>query len=342
MVLTRNKRSQTFDLTESRLRPRSAQMKIYAVEIKSVRETLIDLKDAPRQMRHGIVTQAALDRAEGAGLVRKRVIRGTLIYAATDGSGTVFMPSKAFATASESRDYAAQGRRMLDGWSRRRVVIPTGRMVAAAGGVQVGMGLWLLVDSMSDLAGDVAILTDQNFRNEEALLRGGEHAMGAVAGAALLAQSDSTAIACIAQAEAQISRLTKISRWAGPIGWVALAGIEGFKVWQWTAGYATDRQFYTGQAHFWGGLAGGLAGGWAGFKAGALTGAAIGTLFGPEGTPVGAGIGGFVGAIGGCFGGGYIGARGVGSAVGTYFEFKDREQEAEYVRFLRQHYGLSP
>ncbi len=96
MVLTHNKQSRTYDLTEDRPRPRSGQMKIYGDEVRAVRELMIDLKSAPRQMRHGFATQAALDQAEAVGLLERRIYHptGATFYAATDGSGRCSCPSK--------------------------------------------------------------------------------------------------------------------------------------------------------------------------------------------------------------------------------------------------------
>src|SRR5207244_2228432 len=73
MVLTRNRQSTTFDLTEDRPRPRSAQMKVYQDGVRNVRDLLVDLRGAPRPMRHGVAPLAALDQAEAAGLVRRRL-----------------------------------------------------------------------------------------------------------------------------------------------------------------------------------------------------------------------------------------------------------------------------
>ncbi len=131
-----------------------------------------------------------------------------------------------------------------------------------------------------------------------------------------------------------------VSRWAGPVGWMALAGMEGFQIWQWNAGYQTNRQFYANQAQFWAGLAGGVTFGWAGAESGAFAGAAIGSCFGLEGIPIGAGVGFVVGGLGGGAAGGYLASQAAGFAASAYFEFKDHDQEAEFVRFVCLHYGV--
>ncbi len=134
--------------------------------------------------------------------------------------------------------------------------------------------------------------------------------------------------------------VTAVGQWAGPVGWGALAAYEGFTVWQWQAGYMTDRQFTRHQAHFVGGVAAGAAVGWAGAKAGALAGGAIGALFGPAGIPLGVGIGAAVGALGGGVLGGTAGSRVSTMGLRSVFEFHDRQREAEYLQFVRQHYGV--
>jgi hypothetical protein len=134
--------------------------------------------------------------------------------------------------------------------------------------------------------------------------------------------------------------MATLGQWTGPIGWGALTAYEGFTVWQWQAGYMTDRQFTRHQAHFMGGLAAGAAAGWAGAKAGALAGGAIGALFGPAGVPVGAAVGAAVGALSGGVLGGTAGSRLGTMGVRSVFEFQDRRKEAEYLRFLQQHYGV--
>jgi hypothetical protein len=339
MVLTRNKQSRVFDLTEDRLRPRSAQLKVYQDDLRAVREVLADLRGAPRQARHGIVTQAALDRAEAVGLVRKVTSRGTPFYKATDGSKAVLMPSKAFGTPQESRRYTALGREALEALAAERPS-PLTRAAGVMGTTsRVGMSAWLLVQSLPETYQDIRLLLDPQTRARDVYLRLGQHGTQMIAGGLPLIEGGMAVAARLSQQVAQSSRLMAISRWAGPVGCVALAGTELFMVWEWGAGYRTDRQFYTGQAHFWGGLAGGMAGGWAGAKAGAAVGGGIGAFFGPEGIPVGAGIGAVVGALGGGVAGGYAGSQAFGSGASMYFEIKDRQQEAKRVEFIYAHYG---
>ncbi len=126
--------------------------------------------------------------------------------------------------------------------------------------------------------------------------------------------------------------LESVSRWAGPVGWIALAGGEGVSVVRWYYGYQTSRQFGLGQVQLVGGLGGGLAGAWAG----ALIGGEIGTLITPGvGTAVGGFLGGVVGGLAGAFGGSSL----AGSFMEYGFELSDRRQDEEYVDFLRHHYG---
>jgi hypothetical protein len=325
MVLTQNKQSRTFDLTEDRLRPRSAQMKMYGDDRAVIRDLLADLQAAPRPARHGITALPALEWGTAVGLLRKHIVRGSEFYAATDGSQVVLDASRAFSTVQDSRIYADAGRSAL-----------TGKRAGSAGLAQAGLGIWLLVESAQPVYADLSTLIDPASRTPENYSRLFRHGSEAIAGAALFTGG---AISTTSSLSRQSSRLATVSRWAGPVGYMALAGIEGFEVWQWNAGYQTDRQFATGQAQFWGGLAGGVFVGWAGAKSGAIAGGIIGGFFGPEGIPIGVGIGFVIGGLGGGAVGGYWGSAAASRATTAFFEFKDHHQEAEFFRFVCAHYA---
>lgn len=102
----------------------------------------------------------------------------------------------------------------------------------------------------------------------------------------------------------------------------------------------TDRAFTRNQVHFVGGLAGGAAGGWAGAKAGAIAGGFIGAIFGPAGVPIGVAVGATVGAVSGGAIVSTMGSRLSLQGIHSVFQFQDRKREAEYLRFLKQHYGV--
>jgi hypothetical protein len=328
MVLTQNKQSRTFDLTEDRPRPRSAQMKMYGDDRAAIRELLADLQTAPRPARHGITALPTLEGGAAAGLLRKRIVGNSVFYTATDGSQTVFQASRAFGTVQDSRIYADAGRSAL-----------TGKRVASTGIAQAGIGIWLLAESAQPVYSDLMTLIDPAGRTRENYSHLFRHGSGAIAGAALFTGGAISATSSLSRTLGQSSRLATVSRWAGPIGYMALAGIEGFEVWQWSAGYQTDRQFATGQAQFWGGLGGGVLFGWAGAKSGAIAGGFTGGFFGPEGVPIGAGIGFVIGGLGGGALGGYWGSVAASRATTAFFEFKDRHQEAEFFRFVCSRYA---
>jgi hypothetical protein len=340
MVLTRNKQSRTFDLTEPRQRPRNFQLKFYGNGVAAVRAILAEFKDVPRQARRGITAQVALDQAEAVGLLGKRIFRGTTLYSANDGTQTRLFASVAFDTAQDARKYSAVGKAALE-----ELIVEPHRSAArtrarSAGIAQTGVAVWLLADSAPAVYEDVIGLRDPAARSEEAYLRLGRHSTEVVAAGALIIEGGIATASNLSRAVAQSSRLMAVSRWAGPLGWMALAGMEGFEVWQWNAGYKTDRRFYTGQAQILGGLAGGVVFGWVGAKSGSLVGGTIGAFFGPEGIPIGAGIGFVVGGITVGAAGGYVSSWAAASATNTYFEFKDQQQEAEFVRFVCSHYGV--
>jgi hypothetical protein len=137
----------------------------------------------------------------------------------------------------------------------------------------------------------------------------------------------------VSQRVAGSSRLALISRQAGPAAWVILAGTEVLSVRHWYAGNLTQRQFYAGQAQFFGGL----AGGWAGAKAGAILGATIGAVVaGPIGGAVGATIGGILGGIGG----GYSASALASAATTAYFDLQDQEQDRQFQEFVCSLYGI--
>jgi len=200
------------------------------------------------------------------------------------------------------------------------------------------MGLWLVLDTAPAVYEDVRFITRGGATPEGSLLSLGQHGSELVMGGAWLAEGGLATASRFSRVVALGSRLQAVSRWAGTVGHLALAAYAGFTIWQWGAGHITDRQFYGQGAQLAGGLAGGVVGGWTGFKAGAGTGALIGVWFGPAGPPTGAVIGGAIGLIGGGLAGGYVGSSLSGYGVSSYFEFKDKEQEAAFAQFLRAHY----
>jgi hypothetical protein len=195
-------------------------------------------------------------------------------------------------------------------------------------------------EAFPGISDDMRLLQEENFGSTQTWYVLGKTGSAVVVTGALAAEGGVSLLNTLSPALTQGPCLLAISQWAGPVGYGALGVYEGFTVWQWGSGWMTDRQFARHQAHFLGGVGLGVAGGWAGAKAGAVSGGLVGAFFGPAGIPVGATVGATVGLIGGGVAGGLVGSGLSRHGVNRWFEFKDQQQEAEYIRFLRSHYGL--
>jgi len=185
---------------------------------------------------------------------------------------------------------------------------------------------------------DLQILAGKTGTPEENLFAAGRTSTQALLLGSLALDSGHSLVTGIAPATAGTPVMSAVGQWVGPVGWGALAAYEGFTVWQWQSGYMTDRQFTRHQFHYMGGLAVGVAGGWGGAKAGAVAGGFIGAVFGPAGIPIGVAVGATVGAVSGGIVASTVGSRISLHGVHSVFEFQDRKREAEYLRFLQQHY----
>jgi hypothetical protein len=223
--------------------------------------------------------------------------------------------------------------------SMHRVSMTRAHIVALTSVMEIGLGAWVMIDACGAAYQDLVDLFGSKGTSVEVWLRFGQHGSQFMLGGTMTVRGSYLIASRLSQTVAASSQLTALSRWAGPAGWVALAGVEVFSVWQYWGGYVTPRQFYLGQAQFAGGLGSGLAGAWAGAIGGAVVGGAIGSFFGPPGTVVGGIIGGVVGGIGGGITGGYFGSQLAGKGAESYFEFRDAQQEGRYVQFLLDHYG---
>jgi len=335
LVLTRAGRSSTFDLTEDRFRPRTNfQLKFWTNSLGGIRSGVWDLHGRPWAGAL-VVTQEAIETGVAAGRLRPA---GTY-YITTDGSQVRLTPARAFATTGELKDYTRLGLSGLTANNARPALVAMRSAQVGRYGFHAGLGLWKLVEVGPELVEDLRLIRERVGRQEDLLLRLGQHGSEVVMAGAWITEGGVAAASQFSRAVAGSSRLQAVSRWAGPVGLIALGGYAGFRFWQWQAGHITDRQLYTHGAQFGGGLAAGVVGGWAGFKAGAAGGGMVGALFGPEGIPVGVAIGGTIGALGGGFFGGYVGSSLSGYGVSSYFGFKDKEQEAAFVQFLRAHYA---
>jgi len=351
MILTKSPRSETFDLTEAKARPRSAQMKVYTDELAGIREALADLKQAPRQARHAIMPLSSLKKGVEAGLLTKRPISGTEFDVANDGSKTVFLSSKVFDNPVASQTYADQGRSILYSMKPKADAPiyrdptppplngPTRTANAIGQAAEAGLGLFLIYQSAPEAYEDVVRVSDPLTRTEKHYLRLGEHGTTTLGGGLMATSGAINIVARFSQVLAS-SRWMAFGKWAGRGGLVVVIGADGFVIWQYRSSLITPRQFWTTQAALAGGLAGGVVGGWAGAGAGALVGGGIGALFGPEGAPIGAVIGGVIGSMGGGFGGAYLGSSWAVGGTNYYYRWKDEQHERQYQDFLYSHYGV--
>jgi hypothetical protein len=129
-----------------------------------------------------------------------------------------------------------------------------------------------------------------------------------------------------------MSRFGVVGRVAGRLAPPVMLAAGVFVGWQYYSGQITDRQFQRTAIPLVTQVVGGAGGAWAG----AGIGAGIGTgVAGPPGAPVGAFIGGGLGAFGVGSAAGYVASR---TVVG-YHEMKDKNMEAERIRFLYECYA---
>jgi hypothetical protein len=132
--------------------------------------------------------------------------------------------------------------------------------------------------------------------------------------------------------------LGKVGRYAGPAGYVLMAGAFGLQGYQYWSGELNTRQFVYSASTAGGALAGGFAGAWGGGLAGATIGGAIGLCFGPEAVPLGAAIGGGIGTIGGAIGGAWMAQSVVSLGVESYYSRLDQRQQEQLFAALQEHY----
>ena len=121
---------------------------------------------------------SSLEKGVDAGLLTKRTIKGTDYYVATDGSKTVFLPSKVFDDAAASQSYAEEGRSVLSSMKpAEKVVIhrdpaplpPSTEVQAtteAIGGAgKAGLGLFIVYQSAPATYEDILRVSDAGNRS---------------------------------------------------------------------------------------------------------------------------------------------------------------------------------
>lgn len=114
MVLTKDTRSQTFDLTEMRRAPRSAQLKVEQNALSGLQHLRDDLKNAPIRARNGIMPMQQIQELVDLGELRKvgRVAGG--LYQTTSGVKINVMPMRSFESAFASQQYTETAKNTLD------------------------------------------------------------------------------------------------------------------------------------------------------------------------------------------------------------------------------------
>jgi hypothetical protein len=111
-VLTKSPTSTTWDLTETKFRPRNYQMKIYAQPSQALSELVGDLDGIEAKnnfIRRGITTKDTLDRLTKSG----RLIRDGNVYRLPGRADIEIEPSKVFLRPGESTEYTKAGRESL-------------------------------------------------------------------------------------------------------------------------------------------------------------------------------------------------------------------------------------
>lgn len=139
MILTKDLRSTTWDLTEARFHPRNAQIKVYQDASKGINSVLDDLVPVAKKMSYGralgFVPQETLDAGVASGKLRVHRIGRVTAYAPASGENITLLPLKSFATAGESTQYALRGQATLRVLSRDATAVAEkagGRSVANA------------------------------------------------------------------------------------------------------------------------------------------------------------------------------------------------------------------
>lgn len=111
MLLTKDTRSQTYDLTEARPRPRSLQLKFVQSPSAGLRELQADLANANPRARHGVMDRQAVEQLQRSGKLRTiGMAGGQGVYQTTVGPRITVLPSRAFDSTLNSQHYARVGR----------------------------------------------------------------------------------------------------------------------------------------------------------------------------------------------------------------------------------------
>lgn len=109
MVLNKNVRGPTWDLTEAKFQPRNYQMKIYAQHDRALASVLDDLDKKLEFTKRGILPRATLEH----GVKNGRLVRSGNVYRPVGRTDVELQPSKVFSRPADSHLYAKTGRESL-------------------------------------------------------------------------------------------------------------------------------------------------------------------------------------------------------------------------------------
>jgi hypothetical protein len=114
MVLTKDTFSQTFDLTEMRRAPRSAQLKVEQNALSGLQHLRDDLVNAPIRARNGIMPMQQIQELVDFGHLRSvgRVAGG--LYQTTSGVKINVVPMRSFDSALGSQQYTEIAKNTID------------------------------------------------------------------------------------------------------------------------------------------------------------------------------------------------------------------------------------
>lgn len=338
MVLTKDTQSTTFDLTEDRLRPRSAQMKVFQDPGKGLSELQKDFTTAPKQARYGIMTQRELDVLVKRGKLRvRRLPSGERIYRPTAGPKGTILSARSLESAEVSQAYAKMGklgalelRSGQLGWIRR-LHVGLSRIAPIAkylGLVATPMLGW---EAYGESREAWAMFHDPTIRGTalpylQAGVTTGRWGEWSTLGLGTAAQ-----FGWLGEGGASVFG-EAAGRWFLPVAIVTEGLIAGQAYHEYSTGLSSQREFYkrtTGPVVFTACTIGGAT-------VGGIVGAALTWEAGGAGAWPGMKFGAEIGAVVS------IPAKYVAdSTLDQYYKEFDAKQEAEKERILRHHYGLA-
>jgi hypothetical protein len=223
-----------------------------------------------------------------------------------------------------SKDFRDEIDRQAKGIQRARAI---------QGGIQVGYGLWILLDAAPAAWVDLQTVLDSTTRTGEALRRLGEHGSLTIAGGAMVVSGTAHLASQCVEIMTLQENLYRIGRVGDVVSLVALVSGEGFMIYRYRSGDISSREFWTSQWVLGGSAMGGFIGSWTGGFLGGLAGGVLtegtGTLVG---TSVGSGVGGVAGS--------WIGRKVTSSFVDAYYDWRFAEMDRQFADFVYDRYGV--